>query len=500
LNHAVFFNVHCLGQRRPPGPYRIATILRNEGWDIEVIDFCNSWKLEELQELAKARITSKTKFVGFGVMFDMWNSPGHMETFSIWLKEKYPDVKQVLGGQYPPVHTATCIDYFITGYAEHAIIELVKVFAGSKQESEIKFDPLHKGTKKLINGNKDYPSFPMKDLMISYQDRDFIHQDEWLTIEFSRGCKFKCPYCTYPILGVKGDYSRDADDAYRQLQETYDKFGVTNYFVADETFNDRTAKIEKFAGAVKQLSFDPWFSGFIRADLLVSREEDWQPLLEMGFLGQFYGIETFNYKSAKAIKKGMHSDKLKDGLLRVKDYFKNNGRKLYRGNIAQIIGLPFETKETAASSLKWLEENWIGEAVTVVPLEIPTDPKVDILSEMSLNWEALGYEKLETDSPEFPEHHGIKNGHMNSNMFWKNKHMTYFEAMKMADNWKLQSEKNRILGVGSFALDFPMSRGMSLEQALEYRLPPTYSNTYDEHLMCVRDTIVVDYINRKLSL
>ena len=88
MNHSIIFNVNELGFRRPPGPHRIATILRNEGWDVEVIDFAGMWKLNELKEIAKSRITSSTVFIGFSVMFDMWTSD--IELFSKWLKEKYP--------------------------------------------------------------------------------------------------------------------------------------------------------------------------------------------------------------------------------------------------------------------------------------------------------------------------------------------------------------------------------------------------------------------------
>ena len=112
--------------------------------------------------------------------------------------------------------------------------------------------------------------------MIKYEDRDFIKSTEWLTIEFARGCIFKCPYCTFPILGVKFDPSRDSEDAYTQLQDAYDRYGVTNYFVSDETFNDKPEKIAKFADMAERLSFNPWYSGFIRADLMVSRgQEEW---------------------------------------------------------------------------------------------------------------------------------------------------------------------------------------------------------------------------------
>lgn len=498
--HAVLFNVHSLGFRRPPGPYRIATILRDNGWDVEVVDFVNHWELDKLKEFAKSRINSNTKFIGFGVMFDMWNKESSMEKFSQWLKEQYPDVKQILGGQWPPIHSANNIDYFITGYAENAIISLVKVLVGSEPLSSIAFDPKYlSNNKKVISANTFLPSFPMKSLLIDYEDRDFIKPTEWLTIEFGRGCKFKCPYCTYPILGVKGDYTRDSDDAFKQLQTTYDKYGVTNYFVADETFNDSTDRIVKFADVVDKLNFDPWFSGFIRADLLVARQNDWEHLSRMGFLGQFYGIETMNHETAKAIKKGMDPERLKAGLLEARQYFLSNGRKQYRGTIAQVFGLPHETKDSIKNSLQWLEDNWQGEAVMVSPLEIPTDPTVDVLSELSINWKEYGYSEYKPETITKAEHYAISQGHMNSKMIWQNEHLNYNEAVEIADTWKLRTENERLFGAPGFGLDYPMSFGMSLDQALALRPPSLTQASFNDYVTRIQFNID-EYINNKLSI
>jgi hypothetical protein len=490
-----------MGLRRPAGPHRIATILRNEGWDVEVLDFANAWKLEELQELARSRITDKTLFIGFSIMFDMW-SCSVMEDFSKWLKTAYPNIKQVIGGQWPPIHNTSQIDYFITGYGETAILELCKSLTGNG--NRLFFDPKYFGTgKKVITANTSYPSFPMKSLMIKYEDRDFIQPSEWLTIEISRGCKFSCPYCTYPILGVKGDYSRDADDFRLQLQDAYDRFGVTNYFAADETFNDRSEKIVKFADAVEGLPFKPWFSGFIRADLLVSRPQDWEHIARLGFLGQFYGVETFNHESAKVIKKGMHPDRLKAGLLEARQYFKNTDRKLYRGLIALVLGLPHETKDTIASGFEWLENNWQGEAVTVTGLEIPIDATKDVLSQWSLDWKDYGYEDL--DEP-LVDRNSLSNyksyltqNVMNSRLNWSNGHMTYSEAVNIANDWVTKVDSAAMFGASPYALDHYMFYDMSLEQVLQERTEVTTKQKYDNHML--RQQVSIDaYIQKKLNM
>ena len=92
---------------------------------------------------------------------------------------------------------------------------------------------------KIIDCFKDYPAFPHKNPRTSYEERDFIQKNEVLTIELSRGCMFKCTFCDYAPLGVKGEHTRDAINFEEELRENYDKWGVTRYILADETCNDR---------------------------------------------------------------------------------------------------------------------------------------------------------------------------------------------------------------------------------------------------------------------
>lgn len=501
--HCLLFNVHNLGFRRPAGPYRIATILRQEGWDSEVVEFANDWTLDQLKELCRSRINANTKFIGYGVMFDMWDNPGTMEDFSVWFKKEYPHIPQILGGQWPPIHKASSIDYYITGYAENALLALLKVLVGSEPMNSLKFDPKYFGNKwKVLSGNTMYPSYPMRSLMIEYEDRDFLIPAEWLTTEFSRGCKFSCPYCTFPILGVKGDYTRDADDAYQQFLKTYEKYGIENYYVADETFNDRPEKIVKFAEVIEKLPWKPFFSGFIRGDLMVSRgRSEWEQLERMGFLGHFYGIETMNAQTAKAIKKGMDPDRLAQGLVDAKNYFKSHGRKLYRGSIGLVVGLPHETKDSITKAFRWLENNWEGEGMMISPLEIPTDPTTDVLSQMSINYREYGYREYTGTAFYEAQDFSVDYGHMNSLLIWENDHMNYWEALELSDKFKLGNDQRRHFGMSMFVIDYLMHAGLSIEQALAFRKTPvTKEIRNNPSFLAGQKKFIDSYINKKLSL
>lgn len=384
MNHGLIFGVFY---DRAIGSHRIASHLRNQGWDIECLDFVTYWTLPQLQEFARSRITVNTKFIGFSFVFDKrWSDT--LEEFSKWVKETYPGIVLISGSQGYAAFESLYIDYYIVGYGEYAIDALLayKFSNGSRPRFEVNFNG-----KKVINALTNYIAYPLLDPIIKYEDRDFINSGEWLGIEFSRGCKFSCDFCSFPVLGVKGDSTRTSESVRHQLLDAYDRFGVTNYFVTDETFNDSTEKISKFADVVQTLPFSPYFAGYIRADLLVSRPHDREELARMNFYGHFYGVETFNRDSGKSIKKGMDPDKLKQGLTECRDYFQRASGDLYRGSISLIFGLPYETTESLDSTLQWLTDNWADQSVRANILSIVAG-ELDRPSKLSLDYQKYGYQ------------------------------------------------------------------------------------------------------------
>jgi hypothetical protein len=217
-----------------------------------------------------------------------------------------------------------------------------------------------------------------------------------------------------------------------------------NYVVSDETFNDRTEKITKFADVVEQLNFDPVFMGYIRADLMVSRPQEKEELLRMNFLGHYYGIETFDTASGKAVGKGMESQRIKQGIIDAKKYFNTHGNGLYRGSIGLIIGLPHESVDSILETKQWLVDNWQEECYTVFPLNIP---KGDVAkhSLFSTNYEKYGYTEMsdqdvaardKIDSNNFRAAGILKvtsaSGYEDT-LIWKNKHMDFFQAQELTD-------------------------------------------------------------------
>jgi hypothetical protein len=483
---------------RPLGGHRIAHWLREKGWDIEVVDWANWWTLGQLQELFRSRYSDRTKFIAFSHLFSMW-SPG-LEEFGTWVKRHYPHVSIISGSGVNPMFESECIDYYISGYGEFAIDALLHWLVSNGPMPVFNLNA-PRGLK-LISAIHSYPAFPMQDLMVKYEDRDYIEPHEWLTIETSRGCMFKCAFCNFPVLGVRTDHTRDAGNFALQLQDTYDRFGVKDYILADETFNDSVEKVRKFADAVETLNFEAWFSGYVRADLMIARPEDREELLRMNMLGHYYGIESFNTKSAKSIGKGMESEKVKQGLIDCRHYFETHGSGRYRGSMGLIAGLPYETEDSLQSTLSWLIENWQGHSFSMHGLMIPSRNPINIDSKMSLDLEKYGYAEM-TDA-EIQAHGNLESGVIETSfktimpqhyrkpmdeLIWKSDIMTWFDAQKIsADITKIKGQYD--FRPSCHALSYKLKHDTHVDQKLQLEF-----DRFDPQL----DFDIQPYINKKLS-
>jgi len=481
----ILFNVWSYknDSARPNGVYRIATILRQNNWDVEVIDFFSFWPPHLLKKYIQSKITKDTKFIGFSFIFAEYDEV--FKQFVQWFKSEYPDIKIITGSSSNFKQDFELVDYHIRGYGEVALIELLKYLFSNGTKPKFNLNQSNKHTKK-IDANVFYQAFPMKELMQRYADNDFLEPDEWLGLETSRGCIFECAFCSYPVLGVKGDYTRSVEDFEMQLRDNYDRFGITNYTIVDETFNDSTKKIIKYADVVEKLPFETYYVGCLRPELLVTRPNDKEHLLRMNFVIPFFGIESFNHESRIAIGKGMHPDKVKQALLDTKQYFKTNKKGFFKGTISLISGLPGETAESFNETIEWIKNNWQNNSVICYKLFLDNDD-FNKPSKMTLNYKKYGYEQMSLEEIEkYKDQPDFRSYDSTEHVVWKNKNMNIFQADRLVD---------KILPYGGGLGDYQFG-SLFVKGTFEERLKMTHTHNINYEIFSHR---VRTYISKKIN-
>jgi len=173
---------------RSTGGYRVATYVRKLGWDVEVIDYVSYWKLSNIKELVINRSKKHSiKWIGISITWNLYEPI--VKNIIDYFKKNHPDVVVIVGGNQN-FNLDLNADYYVYGFGEKALEAILKYeFSNGQKPAGL---PCYKGW--AINALHFYPAWPMENYSVEYEDRDFLVEDDVLTLELSRGCKFKCKF------------------------------------------------------------------------------------------------------------------------------------------------------------------------------------------------------------------------------------------------------------------------------------------------------------------
>ena len=393
------------------GVHRIASQIRANGYTCLVVDFSSALTFARYKEIIDNSVGPETLMVGFSTtwMPYRWPElpgeytnqiPGHyigeehevshlkqeqldwrsenlivkfgkneVEEFLQYPKTINPKLKIVLGGAKADFYMdLQNVDHVIFGIAETMTLDLLDKLSGK--------------TKRIFNKYIDHDrkahadTWDFRESSTKYTELDFIQPMETLILEVGRGCRFKCAFCNFPLIGQKNvnDYLKYPSIIRDELLENYERWGTTKYFIVDDTFNDSTEKLEMMIKVMQDLPFKIKFWCYTRIDILATHPEQIELLKELGVAETFFGLETFNDQSSKTIGKGMPSSRRKDTLYKAKEVW--GDRVTMEGGF--MIGLPYETKASWRSTVDWLKQ-------PDCPLDISTCYPVNIAKKTDRN-------------------------------------------------------------------------------------------------------------------
>ena len=399
-----------MGIARSTGAHRVATLLREQNIETEVVDFFSDFEFDELVKILDFYKNKNLIMIGFSVVLNTFNED-LINNFVNFIRNNFSKTKIIVGGQRPWEKGVRNADLYLEGYIESAVDKLL-LYLNNDTNHGFHIEEYDKI--KYVNCTKNYPLSDTKKLRNVYSHSDFIDPSESLALEVSRGCIFACKFCDFPLLGrKKNDYVRDEDDLYEELLYNYKMFGTKSYYIADETYNESINKVQSLLNVSKRLNFKLELMAFIRLDLLDSLENTLEMCYETGFRAFSIGIESFSEKASKTIGKGYNGKKGKSYLTHIKTKYPDISL-----NCSFVVGLPEESSQEVIDSIEWANNSQIIDSWTVSTLNIAENP-VSFQSYFAKNWAMYGYKKVSVD--EF------------GNIIWKNKYYTYEEATNLTN-------------------------------------------------------------------
>jgi hypothetical protein len=417
------------------GAYKVANMLREQGRQCLVVDHLDTWTLEEFKQLIDQCIGNNTKAIGISTSFlmnidDNLQDDGSLRhsqflanrsvfpqgkefenTVLDYIKSKNPAVKVIAGGVNVHENISNKnINFVVIGYAETAILNIDRhLIHGSTIPNAIKNIWGVTVIKNQVADNYDF-----KNSNFQWESTDVINT-RVLPIEIARGCIFKCKFCSYPMNGKNNlDFVRNTELIRNELQRNYDQFGVLDYSILDDTFNDNEYKLNLMLEAVQKLSFQPVFWAYTRLDLLTTKQHV-NKLYDIGLRSFYFGIETMNPKTGRIIGKGFNRERQIETIQDIRSRYPDVAM---HGSF--IIGLPEESKESVIETFeKCLSQeiplhSWLFKA-----LRLYKPSMAAWSSELDLHYPKYGYEQLPT-----PEDSAMIN--------WRNPYMDCVEAADLA--------------------------------------------------------------------
>lgn len=449
---------------KAPGIYIIADELRKKGYQTDVIDHITFWTHEALDQfvdtheydvLGVSHVTLSTEIVQ--IVLDKF-------------KKKSKNIKTIVGA-FHPSYNKVISDYYVYGHSETAIHEIIKDI--ENENDKLIFTEYNSG--KFVDATQSYPA--RLDFNYSFE---LYEEDDWKnndipSIETSRGCPFKCKFCSFPLIGMKKDTSIDMKRLEDQLKRNYEEFGIKHYITADDTFNSSSDKLANMAESVSKLSFKPTFSGFIRFDLLITKPEQKELLVGCNYIGHYYGIETFHRPSGQIIGKGMDPNRIKENLIDLDKYF-SKYLDLYRMTISLIVGLPKQPEESILETQDWLFENLSHHHWNWIALMI--EENAFYLSEFSKNYEKYGIRKIIKPIPKSETMAGSTGDGYNL-VSWEHDIMNYDRALELGNFLNRQREgKSRLIGAWRSPY---LAAGIINDDMTESEIESTLTSQLDIH-------------------
>jgi len=450
------------------GAYKCAHLLRSAGYSCLVVDHLHAWNQQEIYSLLDKTVGKETLAIGFSTTFFKNSNVTPTAEGSVYyteldnhtlfpqgsdfergvldkIKSLSPTCKVMVGGaNVKSQFQNRNVDYAFIGYAEASIVNLANHLY--KQET------LEYATKNLwgitILDNRTAHGHDFNNTKFSWADTDIINTKS-LPIEVARGCIFKCKFCSYPMNGKQNaDFIKNVEILRQELQENYDRVGITHYSIVDDTFNDNEVKLDMILEAVKKLTFQPKFWAYIRLDLLTTKQHI-DKLYQIGIRAMYFGIETFHPESARIIGKGYSAEKQINTIRELRNTYGNE--ITMHGSF--IIGLPKDTVADITRTFDMLMDGSIPlHSFSFQTLFLDRKDSAVWSSDLSQNFKDYGYEDTGTV--------------FNKYIKWKNDYLTWEEAHRM----ELEFRKVYQNSAGYYLPGQPVWSLLNYDYSLDYLL------------------------------
>ncbi|NJD76125.1 MAG: radical SAM protein [Candidatus Methanoperedens sp.] len=276
------------------------------------------------------------------------------------VKEINPDVPIVLGGAHIsclPEKTMSEIreiDFGVIGEGENTFLELVRKIQQKtdgtvngtiyREDGTIKLSPPREFIENI--DSIPYPAWHLLPMDLYRPSPLNYRRLPATAIMTSRGCPYRCAYCSKPIHRSKFR-AHSPERVVGEIEYLINNFGIKDIQIFDDTFTMDNARAEKICDLIIDKDIDIVWNCMTRADKVTKHLLN--KMKKAGCYGIGFGVESGNPHILKRISKGVGMDQIRKAFAWTKEE-KIQTRAFF------MIGFPGENEETINDSLNFAKE------------------------------------------------------------------------------------------------------------------------------------------------
>lgn len=338
---------HRLGLKYPPlGLGYIGAVLKNNGYDVKVIDLnVENIKIEAIP------------YQEYNIVGISTDTTRYLEAIKIARNAKSRNCTVVIGGPHTSfldketLETGV-IDYVVRGEGEYIMLSLVRAINGEIPISQVK-GISYMENKKFIR-NPDAPfiedldnlPFPARNLLPMDKYTAKLEGTYTTSLITSRGCPFNCSFCSSSIFsGIKWR-TRSPENILEEIEILHKKYGFKAITFFDDNFTlDPNRVIEICEGILKRDWRFKWWA-FSRTESIIKYPKMVEIMSKAGNYMLFIGFESANQDVLNNYGKKLIVDKAKEVISILRKY----NIKIMGSFIIGAIG---ETKEMIQNTINY---------------------------------------------------------------------------------------------------------------------------------------------------
>ncbi|MCP8307475.1 MAG: radical SAM protein [archaeon] len=378
----------------PLGLLYIATMLKQNDFDVSVLDVTNQISLQDSLSWVKRE---DPDFLGFSTLSSSGRSAA---IIAEKVKEMNPNIKIALGNYHATFNAERIlkkypfIDLIVRDEGEFTCLEIANCLENGKDVKDVRGIAFREGDKIIFTPDRQL----IKDLdKLPFPDRNLLKNEYRSTLAglnvatkrftsmiSSRGCPFNCTYCACSLFARRRWRPRSPENILEELEMLYSQ-GFRQIIFVDDNFALNQNRVIKLCHLMRKNRIEMDWVCDARVDCISI--DALRAMAKTGCRIIYYGMESANQRILDFYNKGI----VPSQSIAATKATRKAGIDIIVGSF--IVGAPDETREEIENTLKFAQQLDIDIPI-FHPLEIhPGTPLWTDLSSQGLLNEDEYWEK-----------------------------------------------------------------------------------------------------------